>query len=111
MKTTSPDKEYVPCLQAEGNVLFLDTWYPTQGNFEVYPHNKMKPHNHWNLHQIQFPRTEYGVQEEIVGKNISASLMCFSGEVYREIRKSDIPMKDVPTVLATTGYTSDIGRR
>ena len=38
MTITSPDKYFVACLQSEGTVVFLDTWYPTQGDLEVYPH-------------------------------------------------------------------------
>ena len=84
---TSPDKEFVACLQSEGNVLFLDTWYPTQGYLEVYPHIKISSCHHWNSHQIQFPREKYGVQEEIEGQNVAASSVWFSGEVSREIDK------------------------
>ena len=40
------------------------TWYPTQGYLEVYPQNEMTSRHHLNTHQIHFPRTKYGVQEE-----------------------------------------------
>ena len=69
--------------------MFLVTWYPNQGDLELYPHNEMTSRHHWNPHQIQFPRSKYGVQEEIEGQNVAAALMCFSGEVSREIDKGD----------------------
>ena len=84
MTITSPDTEYVACLQTEGTVEFLDNYYPSQGDLEVYPHNEMTYQHHWNLHQINSPRTKYGVQVEIEGQNVAASSMCFSGEVSRE---------------------------
>ena len=56
MKITSPDKEFVTCLHSEETVVFLDTWYPTQGDLEVYPHIEMTSRHHWNPHQIHFPR-------------------------------------------------------
>ena len=70
----------------------------------------MTSFHHWNQHQIQSPRTKYGVQEEIEGKTVAAASMCFSGEVSRDIEKYDIPLKDVPTVSETTEYTSANGR-
>ena len=89
MKITSPYKELVPCLQSEGTVLFFDTCYTTQGDLEVYPRIDMTSHHHWNPHQIRFPKTKYGVEEEIEGRNIAAASMCFSGEVSIDIEKGD----------------------
>ena len=89
MTITSPNKEFIVCLQSEGTVLFLDTWYSTQGYLEVYPHIEMTCHHHWNPYQIQLPRTKYGMQEEIEGRNVAAASMRFSGEVSRETEKGD----------------------
>ena len=111
MILTSPDMEFVACVQSEGTVVSLDTWYPTQGDLEVYPHNEMTSHNNWNPQQIKFPRTKYGVQEKIEGQKVAAESMCFSGGISRETQKGDTPMKDVPTVSPATGYTSANGRR
>ena len=36
-------------------------------------------------HQIQFPQTKYGVQEEIEGRNVSATSICFSGGAPPEV--------------------------
>ena len=84
MIITSPDNEFVECLQAEGTVLFLNNWYPAQWDLEVYPHNEMtSPHN-WNHHQIQLQGTIYGVQEKIEGQNVAAASKCVSGEVSRD---------------------------
>ena len=47
-------------------------------NLEVHPHIKMTSRHHWNPHQIQFPQTKYGVQEEIEGRNVSATSIWFS---------------------------------
>ena len=35
----------------------------------------MTSRHNWNPHQIQFPQTKYGVQEEIEGRNVSAILI------------------------------------
>ena len=32
-----PDGEFVACLHSIGTVMFLDTWFPTQGDLESYP--------------------------------------------------------------------------
>ena len=79
----SPDKEFVAFLQSEGTVVFLDTWYPTQGELEVYPHIEMRYSHHWNPHEIQFTRTKQGVQYEKEGRIVAAALMCFYGGVSR----------------------------
>ena len=71
IKITSPDTEFVTWLQLEGTVLFLDTWYTTQGYSEVYPH-------------IEMTKNKYGVQEEIEWRNVVAASMGFSCEVSRE---------------------------
>ena len=103
---TIQDKEFVACLQSEGTVIFLDTWYPTQGDLEVYPHNEMTSHHHWNLQQIKLPKTKYGVQEETEAQNVAAASMCFTCEVSRETEKGDNSTKFVPIVSAATEYKS-----
>ena len=55
MATSSPDSEFTACLQLEGTVVFLNTWYPSQKYLESHPHIKMTSRHHWNPHQIQFP--------------------------------------------------------
>ena len=65
MTITRPEKEFGAGLHSEGIVVFLDTYYPTQGYFEIYPHIDMTSRHHWNPHQINSPRTKYGMQEEI----------------------------------------------
>ena len=67
MAITRPDEEFVTCLQSQGTVVFLATWYPQQNDLASYPHIKMTSRHHWNPHQIQFPQTKYGVQEEVEG--------------------------------------------
>jgi hypothetical protein len=84
MSISSPDSEFTACLQSEGTIVFLDTWYPAQKDLEAYPHIEMTSRHHWNPHQIQFPQTKYGVQEEIEGRNVSATSIYFSGGVPSE---------------------------
>ena len=64
MSIKSPDKDFVLCLQSEGTVVFLNTWYTTQGELKVYPYNDMISLHHCHTHQTKFPVTKYGVQEE-----------------------------------------------
>ena len=45
----------------------------------------MTSRHHWNPHQIQLLQTKYVVQEEIEGQNVSATLICFSGEAPPEV--------------------------
>ena len=69
----SPDSEFTACLQSEGKIIFLNIWYSSQKYLEAHPHIKMTSRHHRNPHQIQFPQTRYGVQEEIEGRNVSAT--------------------------------------
>ena len=55
MAISSPDSKFTACLQSEGTIIFLDTWYPSQKYLEVHPHIEMTSRHHWNPHQIQFP--------------------------------------------------------
>ena len=41
MSITSPDEEFIACLQSEGTTVFIDTWYPTQKDLESFPRIKM----------------------------------------------------------------------
>ena len=104
MAITSPDEEFVACLQAQGTVVFLDTWYPQQNDLASYPHIEMTSRHHWNPHQIQFPQTKYGVQEEVEGRNVLTISMCFSGEVsgkpgdykeYKECNQEEVVIHDM----------------
>ena len=79
MAISSPDSEFTACLQSEGTIIFLDTWYPSSTDLEFHPHIETTSRHHCNPHQIQFPQTKYGVQEEIEGRNVLATLICFSG--------------------------------
>ena len=73
MAISSPDSEFTVFLQSEGTIIFLETWYPSHKYLEVHTHINMTSRNHWNPHQIQFPQTKYYVQEEIKGRNVSAT--------------------------------------
>ena len=78
MDISIPDSEFTACLQSEVTIVFLGTWYPSQKYLEAHSHIKMTSRHHWNPHQIQFPPTKYGLQEEIEGRNVSAISICFS---------------------------------
>ena len=62
MSIEIPGGELVACLQSIGTVMFLHTWFPTQGDLESYPHIELMSRQHWNPHKIEFPQTEYSVQ-------------------------------------------------
>ena len=85
MAISSPDSEFTACLQSEGTIIFLDRWYPSQKDLDVYPHIDMTSRQHWNPQQIQFPQTKYGVQEEIEGRNVLTTSIWFSGGAPREV--------------------------
>ena len=38
MAISSTDSEFTACLQWEGKIIFLDTWYPSQNKLDVHPH-------------------------------------------------------------------------
>ena len=52
-----PESQFTACLELEGTIIFLNTWYPSQKYLEAHPHIKMTSHHHWNPYQIQFPQT------------------------------------------------------
>ena len=85
MAISIPDSEFTTCLQSEGNIIFLDTWYRSQKYLEAHQHIKMTSCHHLNPHQIQFPQIKYGVQEEIKGRNVSAASIFFSGGAPPEV--------------------------
>ena len=78
MSIESTEREFAACLQSIGTVMFLDTWFPTQSDLESYPHIELTSRQHWSPHKIEFPQTKYSVQEEIEGKNVSKTKICFS---------------------------------
>ena len=80
-----PDREFVAFLQSIGAVMFLYTWFPTQGDLESYPHIELTSRQHWNPHKIEFSQTKYYVQEEVEGCNVSKVKICFSGETPIDI--------------------------
>ena len=75
---SSPDSEVTAWIQPKGIIVFLDTWYLSQKYLEAHQHIEITSLHHWNPHQIHFLQTKYGVQEEIEGRNMSATLICFS---------------------------------
>ena len=80
MSIESPNGEFDVCLQSIGTVMFIDNWYPRQSYLESYPHIELTSWQHWNPHKIEFPQTEYSVQEEVEGRNASKVTIWFSGE-------------------------------
>ena len=56
MLIESPDGEFAACLQSIGTVMFLDNWFPTQGDLNSYPHIELTSRQHCNPHKIEFPQ-------------------------------------------------------
>ena len=56
MSIDSPDGEFAAYLQSVGNVVFLDTCFNAQGDLESYPHIELTSCQHWNPHEIEFPK-------------------------------------------------------
>ena len=69
--------------------MFLDTWFPTQGNLESYPHIELTSFQHWNPQKNEFPQTKYSVQEKVEGRNVSKVTICFFGETHGD---TDLPL-------------------
>ena len=80
MLIESPNGEFAACLQSVGTVMFLDIWFPIQGDLDSYPHIELTSRQQWNPHKIDFPQTKYSVQEEVEGRNVSKVKICFSRE-------------------------------
>ena len=56
MSIESQDGEFAALFQSIGTVMFLDTWFPTQGGLESYPHIELTPRQHWNPRKIELPQ-------------------------------------------------------
>ena len=69
--------------------MFLDTWFPTQGDLESYPHIDLTSRQHLNPHKIEFPLTKYSVQEEVEGRNVLKVTICFYGDTPKD---TDLPL-------------------
>ena len=80
MLIDSTNGEFAACLQSIGTVMFLDTWFPPQGELESYLRIELTSRQHWNPHKIEFPQTKYSMQEEVEGRNVSKVTISFSRE-------------------------------
>ena len=56
MLIESPNGELAKYLQSSGTVMFLDTWFPMQGNLESYSHIELTSRQHCNPHKFEFPQ-------------------------------------------------------
>ena len=81
MSITSPDGDFIACLESEGTNIFLNTWSPTQEELESLPHIALTSQQTWEPHQIAFPATKYHVKEEIESRNISSIAMTFTQSI------------------------------
>ena len=70
MSIEGTDGELSACLQSAVTFMFLDTWFPMQGDLESYPNIELTSCQHLNPHKIDFPQTKYSVQEEVEGRNV-----------------------------------------
>ena len=78
MSTTSPNGEFVACLQSQGTNIFLNTWRPTKTQLRSLPHIVLTSPRGWDPHKIEFPATKYYVQEKIESRNVSQTNVRFS---------------------------------
>ena len=76
MSITSPNGEFMACLQSQGENVFLNTWRPTQ--LSSLPHIVLSSPREWDPHKIEFPATKYSVKEEIESRNVSQTNVTFS---------------------------------
>ena len=74
-----PDGELAACLKSVGTVMLLDNWFSTQYEIDSYSHIDLTSHQHCNPHRIEFPQTEYSVQEEVERQNFLKVPICFFG--------------------------------
>ena len=54
MSIEIPDGEFAACFQYIGTVMFLDTWFPTQGEPNLYPHIELTSCKLWDLQKKDF---------------------------------------------------------
>ena len=78
MSITSPNGEFMACLQSQGTHVFLNTWRPTKTQLSSLPHIVLTSPRKWDPHKIEFPATKYYVQEEIESRNVSQTNVRFS---------------------------------
>ena len=78
MSITSPNREFMTCLQSQGTNLFLNTWQPTKTQLSSLPHIVLTSPRDWDPHNIEFPATKCSVQEEIESRNVSQTNVRFS---------------------------------
>ena len=78
MSITSPNGEFMACLQSQGKNVFLNTWRPTKNQLSSLPHIVLTSPRDWDQHKIEFPATKYYVQEEIESCNVLQKKMRFS---------------------------------
>ena len=77
MSITSPNGEFMACLQSQGTSVFLNTWRPTKTQLISLPHIVLTSPREWYPHKIEFPATKYYVQEEIESRNVSQTNVRF----------------------------------
>ena len=89
MLIESLDKEFTSCLQSVRTIMFLNNWFPTQGDLESYTHIEVMSRQHWNPNKIEFPQQKKSVQEEVEGRNVSKVTIW----LYRETPgDTDLPL-------------------
>ena len=61
MSITSPNGEFMACLQSQGKNVFLNTWRPMKTQLNPLPHILLTSPRKWDSHKIEFPATKYSV--------------------------------------------------
>ena len=59
-------------LHTEGNIIYLDTWTPTDEDLSQFPHIIMMSPHPWNPSKFQFPKTSRRVEEELTMRSIAS---------------------------------------
>ena len=83
-----PDGEFDACLKYIEIVMFLDTWFPTQGDLEPHPPTELTPCQHWNPQKMEFPQAKYYEQEKVEGRSLLKATICFSRETPGDTNSS-----------------------
>ena len=78
MSITSPNGEFVACLQSQGTNVFINKWRPTKTQLRSLPYIVLTLPRECDPHKIEFPETRYYVQEEIETRNVSQTNVTLS---------------------------------
>ena len=70
MIITSPNGEFMACLQSQGTNTFFNTLQPTKTQLSSLPHIVLTLPREWYSHKIEFHATKKYVKEETESRNV-----------------------------------------